>query len=678
MSKVVLEDVNNSLERFNELSEEFKVSKAEVVENLPMLQEAVSLFERLKELYYSVDPDSPRAKNYYDMAQSLASIDQGWRYNRDLLSNEAILADHAKAPIGSRLSLEERDMVRSLIGSSKLQNFVQFLDMENPDAFNTLSKVVSIETNNQDLSLLSPKDWMSKRTSMLVSSLFNVLQSPTNNQNVPKVVPDEEVVPDEGVVPDEDDSLVEYVSKQSNKESQEKAIAEITETSKSIDEALREKRPVKTKSKSTRKSSKPYKPDQNWGDAFKQIAKWLAAAAATFAGVGFLSKKILDIVKDIKWSKEAMESSVNNFTSKRKSDETEDASRWKDKEAAGKDYREALEDLKKEWPTLFKGISSKDIGLLQSYAANQEATVGYGVMRDLTRWLSTTFEGKSEEQINMLAAIFRGDRVFWHEDKNGNKFGINLDPFVKSPKGQEVSDAALAARALDASQSTRASQPYEMDGSWVDKTFRSEKVQESKEEARNVLKLSGAAGLEASILMDPDKVNQFMEKIRNDVPLVDESTGIQLVTEGEPTPTLRMVGELFEAKGKQSILNWRERKISKAAKSGDREELYKQIKRYANIYAEGNGGLFGRMTNGGASKFLGYDISTMESAKPLLDAIMELGDYGTLGGYESYMRKHNSNYSGKEVTSLPPTMYVTKLEQSIQDSSNRSEPIGEL
>lgn len=669
MSKVVLEDVNNSLERFNELSEEFKVSKAEVIENLPMLQEAVSLFERLKELYNSVDPDSPRAKNYYDMAQSLASIDQGWRYNRDLLSNEAILADHAKAPIGSRLSMEERDRVRSLIGSSKLQNFVQFLDMENPDAFDTLSKVVSVETNNQDLSLLSPKDWMSKRTAMLVSSLFNNLQSPTNTQDTQKVVHDEEIVPDE------DDSLVEYVSKQSNKESQEKAIAEITETSKSIDEALREKRPVKTKSKTTRKSSKPYNPNQNWGDAFKQLAKWLAAAAATFAGVGFLSKKILDIVQDIKWSKDAMESSVDNFTSKRKSDEIKDEGRWKDKEVAGSEYREALEDLKNKWPALFKGISSKDIGLLQSYAANKEASLGYGAMRDLTRWLSTTFEGKSEEQIDMLAAIFRGDRVFWHEDENGNKFGINLDPFVKSPKGQEVSDAALASRALDAAQSARAFQPFEMDESWFDRVFQPDKVQESKETARSLLKFSGAASLESSILMDPDKVNQFMEKIRENVPLVDESTGIQLVTEGEPTPTLRMLGELFEAKGKQSIFNWRERKISEAAKSGDREELYKQLKKYADIFA--GGGLYGRIAHNGAKKFLGYDVTSMESAKPLLDALMELGDYGTIGGYESYMRKHNDNYSGKEVT-YPPTFYVTKLEQSIQDSSNRSEPIGEL
>ncbi len=666
MSKVVLEDINRSLEDFNELAKEFQVSKAEVVENLPMLREAVALFVRLRELYESVDPDSPRAKNYFDLAQSLASVNQGWQYNRDLLSSEAILADHARAPKDDRLSMEERERVRSIIGSSKLKNFVQFFDMENQEAFEVLSDVVDIETENQEVSSLSAKDRMSKRASRIVDRLID---HPSDESSEDFYDTSEDTVPEEG------DTLVEYEKKESNRESQEKAIAEITETSKSIDEALREKRPAKSKKKSSTRSKKPYRPEQSWGDAFKQLAKWLAAAAATFAGVGFLSKKILDLIQQLKLSQDKMKSAVDEFTSSRKADEAKDVARWEDPEKAGAEYREALEELKKDWPTELQSISSEDIGMAQAYAADESNSK---VPREVFKWVSEKFEGKSESQIGMLSAIAMGDKVYWYDSEDGKKLGVSLDPFVKSPKGQEVSDAAMAARAVDFRQIAGANQPFEMENTWFNRVFRLNKLQESRASARTLSYTSGVDALESAILSDPDKVSKYFEKIKNDEPLEDESSGIKLSI-GELTPTVRMLGELFEARGKQSVFNWRERKISEAARSGDREELYKQLKRYADVYAKDAGGVVGKIFDGGSRKFLGYDISSMEAAKPLLDALMELGDYGTRGGYESYMRKHNPNYSG-DTTQSPPvyTINETRVQHVVQDNSNKSEPIGEL
>ena len=145
----ILNDINSAMETFLKKADEVKLRKKDLMDNMPQLLQAIKMFDRLQELYNSVtDKDSPRAKNYFNLAQQIASINEGWQNAHQQVSREAFLADKEGAGFPNRLSKEESEQLRKLMQSSKLKDFVEFLDMESPQTYEKFKGIVLQEAES--------------------------------------------------------------------------------------------------------------------------------------------------------------------------------------------------------------------------------------------------------------------------------------------------------------------------------------------------------------------------------------------------------------------------------------------------------------------------------------------------------------------------------------------------
>lgn len=94
MAEIKLNDINSAMDSFLKKADEVKLKKKDLMDNMPQLLQAIKMFDRLQELHNSVsDKDSPRAKNYFNLAQQIASINEGWQNAHQQISREAFLAD---------------------------------------------------------------------------------------------------------------------------------------------------------------------------------------------------------------------------------------------------------------------------------------------------------------------------------------------------------------------------------------------------------------------------------------------------------------------------------------------------------------------------------------------------------------------------------------------------------
>ena len=219
MAEIKLNDINSAMDSFLKKADEVKLRKKDLMDNMPQLLQAIKMFDRLQELYNSVsDKDSPRAKNYFNLAQQIASINEGWQNAHQQVSREAFLADREGAGYPDRLSKEESEQLRKLMQSSKLKDFVEFLDMESPQTYEKFKGIVLQEAESmvgtkivQDAlrdyylatshdiskSNLSLREWLSVKLAEFVESINKDAEEESKDKTKGKPSSDDTLVQDE-------------------------------------------------------------------------------------------------------------------------------------------------------------------------------------------------------------------------------------------------------------------------------------------------------------------------------------------------------------------------------------------------------------------------------------------------------------------------------------------------
>ena len=333
MAEIKLNDINSAMETFLKKADEVKLKKKDLMDNMPQLLQAIKMFDRLQELYNSVtDKDSPRAKNYFNLAQQIASINEGWQNVHQQVSREAFLADKEGAGFPNRLSKEESEQLRKLMQSSKLKDFVEFLDMESPQTYEKFKGIVLQEAESmvgtkivQDAlrdyylatssdiskSNLSLREWLSVKLADFIENINKDSEDDSDNASGKKSVR----------VSAEDETLVQDEEERQEKVKTDQAVAEIVKTSGKIDAALRKREPEKSKTK-VKVKSKPWKaPKGTWMGDLMQLLKWAGYLAGGIAAVAGVTSLIAgQIRKAIEYQKEIKEA-IDKYTKDRNADE---------------------------------------------------------------------------------------------------------------------------------------------------------------------------------------------------------------------------------------------------------------------------------------------------------------------------------------------------------------------
>lgn len=141
--KVNIQKMSDALGELVNKAERFKVSQYDILENMGRLEKAIPLFDKIVRIYDQLDPDSPRAKLYFNLAQSIASIPEGGAYgNNAYIQRTAALDDAAKAGPDDRLTPVELRDLKELMGTAKLTGLREVFDIENMPAFEQFKKLL--------------------------------------------------------------------------------------------------------------------------------------------------------------------------------------------------------------------------------------------------------------------------------------------------------------------------------------------------------------------------------------------------------------------------------------------------------------------------------------------------------------------------------------------------------
>lgn len=334
MAGAKLPEINKMMDDFLEKADKVSFKKQDLTDNLGQLKEAIKMFERLLELRDAVgDPDSPRAVQYYKLAQQIASINEGWRNAQSQLSREATLADRDPGH-PDRLSEDERNKLKSLMLSSKLKNFVEYLDVDNPENFALLKSMVQSQemtVNRQaptldDVKSPTPPFDPVKFQESVHKSMDDLMKEYADAREVKARLRDsdlriyisglffnyfnalyktlgldkEEVSKDKS---EDNKDLIEQEEERQQTVVEEQAYAEVVETSKEVSAYIAESRP--TNPKQTRwklsEESKKKPKDSSWWDDIQEVLKWgmlLAGGMAAVAGVASVLSKSFESFKE--------------------------------------------------------------------------------------------------------------------------------------------------------------------------------------------------------------------------------------------------------------------------------------------------------------------------------------------------------------------------------------------
>lgn len=462
MAKVDISKYSEVLTEFMKNAERFKVTKADMVNNLSQLKEAIAVFERLSELQSNLDPNSPRAKNYHNLMQSIASINNGWQYNKAQIQRESQLADASNAK--DRLTSSEVALLTRLMGSSSLKNFVQFFDTENGGALQNLKSVVQLIDGPGIRRSEDSSDFaMSRRWSELYESLFNSSDISSRENSSADISRDEE---EDSHASGFSLNLNQVEEARQAESRQTQAVSDIKSTSDAIQQAIVNK-PKRSEVKVTSKQPKPKKVV---GDSFmedlKTFLKWTIGAGAAIAGIAWVADDIVKYLKDLIEEAKATRDSVQKFIDDRNSSKGTDREVWADPEKAAELYTGNLNAMKKKLPGFLKDVQitpDKITTLHALYGENRDS------WRDRGAQIVQSVIGKSPSAFEMgiISAILSGSNIsnplpesgyFITRDESGMGYLYNIDSFVGDPSEQDP--AAMQTRAILGAREAQSKAPF--------------------------------------------------------------------------------------------------------------------------------------------------------------------------------------------------------------------------
>lgn len=428
MAEIKLNDINSAMETFLKKADEVKLKKKDLMDNMPQLLQAIKMFDRLQELYNSVtDKDSPRAKNYFNLAQQIASINEGWQNAHQQVSREAFLADKEGAGFPNRLSKEESEQLKKLMQSSKLKDFVEFLDMESPQTYEKFKGIVLQEAESmvgtkivQDAlrdyylatssdiskSNLSLREWLSVKLADFIENINKDSEDDSDKSSGKKSVR----------ASAEDETLVQDEEERQEKVKTDQAVAEIVKTSGKIDAALRKREPEKSKTK-VKVKSKPWKaPKGTWMGDLMQLLKWggylaggVAAMAAMIPGIIKAINYFKETYKEGEEQKKVLFTKWDEVIERVKARQEEDLKRLSDKEVMERGMRERMK-LFTQLPGVadfFGGNLSKDkVSALDAYMTKPKEE-----RESLKSFFANTFGNLTGAQKKILTALINGDEI---------------------------------------------------------------------------------------------------------------------------------------------------------------------------------------------------------------------------------------------------------------------------
>lgn len=335
MAGAKLPEINKMMDDFLEKADKVSFKKQDLTDNLGQLKEAIKMFERLLELRDAVgDPDSPRAVQYYKLAQQIASINEGWRNAQAQLSREATLADRDSGH-PDRLSEDERNRLKSLMLSSKLKNFVEYLDVDNPENFALLKSMVQSQemtVNRQaptldDVKSPTPPFDPVKFQESVHKSMDDLMKEYADVREVKARLRDSDLriyisglffnyfnalyktlgLDKEAVSKDKSEDRKDLIEQEEERQQtvvEEQAYAEVAKTSKEVLAYIAESKPTSPKQTTRWKLSEESKKKPkgtSWWDDIQEVLKWgmlLAGGMAAVAGVASVLSKSFESFKE--------------------------------------------------------------------------------------------------------------------------------------------------------------------------------------------------------------------------------------------------------------------------------------------------------------------------------------------------------------------------------------------
>lgn len=335
MAGAKLPEINKMMDDFLEKADKVSFKKQDLTDNLGQLKEAIKMFERLLELRDAMgDPDSPRAVQYYKLAQQIASINEGWRNAQAQLSREATLADRDSGH-PDRLSEDERNKLKSLMLSSKLKNFVEYLDVDNPENFALLKSMVQSQemtVNRQaptldDVKSPTPPFDPVKFQESVHKSMDDLMKEYADVREVKARLRDSDLriyisglffnyfnalyktlgLDKEAVSKDKSEDRKDLIEQEEERQQtvvEEQAYAEVAKTSKEVSAYIAESKPTSPKQTTRWKLSEESKKKpkgSSWWDDIQEVLKWgmlLAGGMAAVAGVASVLSKSFESFKE--------------------------------------------------------------------------------------------------------------------------------------------------------------------------------------------------------------------------------------------------------------------------------------------------------------------------------------------------------------------------------------------
>lgn len=388
--KVNLAQLNESLGKFLEKADTFKVRKDELFANIKQIEKAIPLFEKLTTLYSQLDPESPRAKNYHALANSIASIPESAYINNSYIQREAALADHAGADAahGERLSPQEAKELKTLMGSAKLKSFQEFFDPDNMAAFESFRQMVAAVKTEAPKGTTAPQA-MTQRAQHVAAAVSNSTPMADKDTDTPEKKRGRQQASFEV------DLVAAEAQRQELAADKETATA-VKKTSEKISVELGKKSSTRSKSKVSFVSKVWKAPKGTWLGDLMQVLKWVGGAAATLGGLYLASSRLNKWFDEARIGQKELLDAWEALSKKLDNERSNDL-RFVDRDAAAA-YMSSVQEV-----ATLPSIKKDDIDLLTGLLTRPiwEQKLFSGMVEKL-------FPEASKEQLSLFRAILQG------------------------------------------------------------------------------------------------------------------------------------------------------------------------------------------------------------------------------------------------------------------------------
>lgn len=480
MAGAKLPEINKMMDDFLEKADKVSFKEQDLTDNLGQLKEAIKMFERLLELRDAVgDPDSPRAVQYYKLAQQIASINEGWRNAQAQLSREATLADRDSGH-PDRLSEDERNKLKSLMLSSKLKNFVEYLDVDNPENFALLKSMVQSQemtVNRQaptldDVKSPTPPFDPVKFQESVHKSMDDLMKEYADVREVKARLRDSDLriyisglffnyfnalyktlgLDKEAVSKDKSEDRKDLIEQEEERKQtvvEEQAYAEVVKTSEEVSAYIAESKPTSPKQTTRWKLSEESKKKPkgtSWWDDIQEVLKWgmlLAGGMAAVAGVASVLSKSFESFKERgAQAKADLEQALKDYMD-RKAEGLEASISRLDKDGvsdAAADMKARIEALQSNpnMAGMAPKLDAETITLMGAIRAT-------GNTKMMDHFIKVFAGDNTKGEVAVMRALLEGkDTAEWRD--HGRTFSVPLSPRVNV---DDLTEEQLAQRYVD-------------------------------------------------------------------------------------------------------------------------------------------------------------------------------------------------------------------------------------